>query len=75
MLKKWIAKKKAQWLFKWAEESGLHVVQIKASAGTEYLVDKHGAWRKLAKIKVTPNKQVEGAEGCLQPKAPARTGG
>ena len=55
MLKKWIAKKKAEWLFRWAEEFGLHVVQIKASAGTEYLVDKNGAWRKLARSKTPSN--------------------
>ena len=51
MLKKWIANKKAKLLHKWAQEFGLYIVQIRNVGGTEYLVDKDGAFRKLARRK------------------------
>jgi hypothetical protein len=51
MFKKWFRRQKAKLITKWAEELGFHVVQIKVSAGTEYIVDKNGAWRKLARAR------------------------
>lgn len=47
-MKNWIRKQKLRLMLKWAESFGLFVVQIRTVAGTEYLVDKDGTWRKLA---------------------------
>ncbi len=51
MLKRWIAAKKVKLLHKWAQELGLYIVQIRNVSGTEYLVDKDGAFRKLVRRK------------------------
>ncbi len=51
MLKKWIAKKKASLMIKWAQEFGLQIVRIQNVGGTEYIVDKNGSLRKLARQK------------------------
>ncbi len=51
MLKNWLRKKKAHLMFKWAQEFGLQIVRIQSIGGTEYIVDKNGSLRKLAKQK------------------------
>lgn len=51
MIKRWIAKMKFAMACKWAEEFGLYVVQIRQIAGTEYIVDRNGSVRKLARVK------------------------
>jgi hypothetical protein len=50
-LKRWLMKKKAALVLKWAGQLGLHVVKIHVAAGTEYLRMADGSLRKLARAK------------------------
>jgi len=70
------------WSARWSDNAGPLVVKWKTERMTQQLGDEK-PWpaietdsRQLFRnMTETPNKQVEGAEGCLQPKAPSPTPG
>jgi len=55
--------------------SGKQVFSAECICGKHWMVDSMNGWLGFKVARPGHNVQVEGAEGCLQPEAPSRTGG
>lgn len=48
-LRRWWTKKKLSLAARWADEAGLYLTKIEHRAGTDYILDNKGRWRRIGK--------------------------
>lgn len=48
-LSRWWLTKRLRWANRWAEEAGLCLAKIEHRAGTDYILDNRGRWRRIGR--------------------------